>query len=105
MQRLLAEAEELSPDSIEFAKDIDYATAGSRLAPVVERAMDENPAAFNRLRGVVQERLDELGDVGQERGLVTLAADFATTERLKRDQLSGDERQQLRSLWEELLSR
>jgi hypothetical protein len=57
------------------------------------------------LGDVVHERLADLGGVRQELGLFMLAADMATTERLKRNQLSADERQQLRALWEELVSR
>lgn len=104
MQRLVDEAQRLSRGSVRAAKDIDYATAGTKLARVMERTMDERPAAYNQLRAAVHERLDDIGGVGEERGLFLLAADMATTEALVGGALSSDDRRALRRLWDHLRS-
>lgn len=104
MNRLQLEANELTRGSIVFARSIDHATAGSRLGPIVENAMDARPEAFNHVRQAVHQRLDVLGGTGQELGLFMLAADMATTAELVKDMPAGD-RQELRRLWDDLRSR
>jgi hypothetical protein len=105
MANLIAEASELSRDSLSRAAKIDFATAGSWLGPVVTALLDKNPGPFTRLRGAVAARLEELGGAGEQTGLFMLAADMATTNELVGDRLSADERGQLRDLWDHLRGR
>jgi hypothetical protein len=104
VSRLVAEAQDLSPASIELAKDIDHATTGDRLGRVMRETMQGNIAPYNGLRRVVQARLEELGGTGEERGLFMLAADMATTAECA-EGLTPDDRRGLRRLWNDLRSR
>jgi hypothetical protein len=99
---LIAEAHDLNCGSLARASEIDFATAGTQLGPVVTGLLDKNPAPFTRVRTAVAARLDELGGAGEKVGLFMLAADMATTKELVGDRLSKDERSQLRDLWDHL---
>lgn len=66
--------------------------------------MNEDMAPYNRLRQVVQARLEELGGVGKELGLFMLAADMATTAE-RADGLTSADQRTLRRLWNDLRSR
>jgi hypothetical protein len=100
MANLMAEAGELSRGSLARAADVDFATAGSRLGPVVTVLLEKNPEPFTRVRATVAAHLDEFGGAGEKVGLFMLAADMATTNDLVGDRLSAEERRQLRNLWD-----
>ena len=104
VSRLVAEAQDLSRGSIEFAKGIGHATSGDRLGRVMRDTMERGIAPYNGLRHVVQARLQELGGVGEELGLFMLAADMATTAE-RAEGLTPDDRRALRRLWNDLRSR
>jgi hypothetical protein len=99
------EAQQLSQESIAFARGIGHATTGEKLGAVLKQGLREQPGAYNRVRAAVRARLDELGGVGEELGLFMLAADMATTEALYGDRLSASDRTDPRRLWNDLRSR
>jgi len=105
VQRLLQEAQELSAGSIAFARTIGHATTGDRFGKLIRQGLGERRASYNQVRAAVAARLDDLGGVGEERGLFILAADLATTEAIYREQLTSEDQIALRRLWSDLLSR
>jgi hypothetical protein len=105
MSNPVTEAQDLKRGSIAFARSIGHASTGEKLGALVRQGLDEQPAAYARVRAAVRARLDELGGVGGELGLFMLAADMATTESVYRARLSAQDRSQLRRLWNDLRSR
>jgi hypothetical protein len=99
LSSVAAETHGLTRDSVERARGIDFATAGSRLAPHVEAALDTHGQAIDAVRSAVDAALATLGPVGGERGLFYLAADCATTAAID-PTLTGADRAELRELWE-----
>jgi hypothetical protein len=102
---LIAQADKLTTGSIEFAQSIDHATSGETLGRIMRAAMAENKDTYASVRAAVQRQVDDLGGAGQAIGLFMLAADMATTEVLVRDELTSQQRSELRALWNDLLSR
>lgn len=102
---LIAQADDLAAGSIEFAQGIDHATSGETLGRIMRATMGENAGPYAAVRAAVQRRVDDLGGAGQALGLFMLAADMATTEALVRDDLTVQQRSELRALWNDLRSR
>lgn len=105
MTPLITEVADISPGSVEFAKGIDYATAGDRLGKVVRASIEEHRPHYNRLRAAVHARLESFGGVGEKEGLFILAADLALTARLQEAQLTSADTRDLRRFWDDLRSR
>jgi len=103
--RLLAEADELTPASIAFAREISHASSGETLGRIVRETMESNCGAYSVVRSAVDQRISDLGGAGAAAGLFMLASDLATTEAVVRDRLEGSQRSELRRLWNDLRSR
>lgn len=101
--KVIDEAAELTPASIQFAEWIDHATSGDRLGRIMRETMEATPSAYPPVRSSVQAKVDELGGAGQAIGLFMLAADMATTAAIgSDDQLDDGDRRELRRLWNDL---
>ena len=102
---VVAEAEQISAGSIRLAREISHASSGDDLGRVMRAAMANSGGAYASVRQVVKTRVDDLGGAGEAEGLFMLAADMATTEALMGDELDQGQRNELRALWVDLLSR
>lgn len=99
---LVGEAQQLSRASLDRAQHVDYATAGTRLSPLMQSAMSRDLRPYQHLRAAVEARLTQLGEMGEKRGLFMLAADMAMTEELLSVSLNARDQRNLRQLWDHL---
>jgi hypothetical protein len=104
VQRLLAEAREPSLHWIVFARHRS-ATTGDRVGKLIRQGLGERRAFYDEVRAAATARLDELGGVGPERGLLLMAARLATAEAIDREQLTCEDQIALRRLWSDMRSR